>query len=224
MIWTKIYYWCRAEHTRTHTHTHTRLTALFPGLPGWAGTRKEKHNLDFTEARDSEWQWHQLGHMQVCTLLQSDNHTSTPPLCFYRPDALPATQPTASKHCRAEIIYYLHASCYLLFTVLLAAGERYNVNIGEVDDVECGMKRNIIHLLCLHPMSHSELVKLLPEDVCQSSAFFIHIADLKFLAVFHHLACKVKSVTLPQWRLTQLATMLRFLDVHACNPHLHVIF
>jgi len=26
----------------THTYTHTRLTALFPGLPGWAGTRKVK--------------------------------------------------------------------------------------------------------------------------------------------------------------------------------------
>ena len=26
----------------THTHTHTRLTALFPGQPGWAGTRKVK--------------------------------------------------------------------------------------------------------------------------------------------------------------------------------------
>ena len=25
-----------------YTHTHTRLTALFPGLPGWAGTRKVK--------------------------------------------------------------------------------------------------------------------------------------------------------------------------------------
>ena len=37
-------------------------------------------NLDFTEARDSEWQWHQLGQMQVCTLLQTDNHTSIPPL------------------------------------------------------------------------------------------------------------------------------------------------
>ena len=24
------------------THTHTRLTALFPGLPRWAGTRKVK--------------------------------------------------------------------------------------------------------------------------------------------------------------------------------------
>ena len=56
-------------------------------------------NLDFTEARDSEWQWHQLGQMQVCTSLQTDNHGSTPPLSFfYRPDALPAAQPTASKH------------------------------------------------------------------------------------------------------------------------------
>jgi len=28
----------------TITHTHTRLTALFPGPPGWAGTRKAKSN------------------------------------------------------------------------------------------------------------------------------------------------------------------------------------
>ena len=42
--------------------------------------QKGKTNLDFTEARDSEWQWHLLGHMQVCTSLQSDNHASTPPL------------------------------------------------------------------------------------------------------------------------------------------------
>jgi len=61
--------------------------------------QKGKTNLDFTEARDSEWQWHQLGHMQVCTSLQTDNYASTPPLkFFYRPDALPAAQPTASKH------------------------------------------------------------------------------------------------------------------------------
>jgi len=39
-------------------------------------------NLDFTEARSSEWQWHQLGYMQVCTSLQTDNHASTPPLSF----------------------------------------------------------------------------------------------------------------------------------------------
>jgi len=45
--------------------------------------QKSKTNLDFTEARDSERQWHQLGYMQVCTLHQTDNHTSTPPLCFF---------------------------------------------------------------------------------------------------------------------------------------------
>jgi len=43
--------------------------------------QKGKTNLDFTEAGDSEW--HQLGHMQVCTSLQTDNHASTPPLRFY---------------------------------------------------------------------------------------------------------------------------------------------
>jgi len=60
--------------------------------------QKGKTNLDFTGARDSEWQWHQLGSTQASTLLQTDNHASTPPLSFYRPDALPAAQPTASKH------------------------------------------------------------------------------------------------------------------------------
>jgi len=75
--------------------------ALFSGLPSTRVSRyqKGKTNLYFIEARDSEWQWHQLGHMQVCTLLQTDNHTSTPPLTFfYSPDALPAAQPTESKH------------------------------------------------------------------------------------------------------------------------------
>jgi len=45
--------------------------------------QKGKTNLDFTEARDSEWQRHQLGHMQVCTTLQTDNHASTPRLSFF---------------------------------------------------------------------------------------------------------------------------------------------
>jgi len=45
--------------------------------------QKGKTKLDFTEARDSEWQWHQLGHMQVCNALQTDSHSSTPPLSFF---------------------------------------------------------------------------------------------------------------------------------------------
>jgi len=50
--------------------------------------------MDFTEARDSEWQWHQPGHMQICTSPQLIN---TPPFSFYKPDALAAAQPTVSK-------------------------------------------------------------------------------------------------------------------------------
>jgi len=54
---------------------------LFRDSPG-EPVPEGKTSLDFTEARDSESQWHQLGHMQVCTSLQTDNHTSTPTLNF----------------------------------------------------------------------------------------------------------------------------------------------
>jgi len=52
----------------------------FSGTTRVSRYQKGKTNLDFTEARDSEWQRRQLGHMQVCTLLQTENHTTTPPL------------------------------------------------------------------------------------------------------------------------------------------------
>jgi len=57
--------------------------------------QKGKTNLDFTEARDSECQWHQPDHMQVCIMLQTDNHASTPPLSFLHagcPPFLPPNQ------------------------------------------------------------------------------------------------------------------------------------
>jgi len=57
--------------------------------------QKGKTNLDFTEERDSEWQWHQLGCMQVCILLQTDNHASTPPLSFLQARC-PSCRPTNS--------------------------------------------------------------------------------------------------------------------------------
>jgi len=63
----------------THTHTYP-FNGPFSGTTRVSRYQKGKTNVDFTEARDSEWQWHQLGHMQVCTSLQTDNHASTPPL------------------------------------------------------------------------------------------------------------------------------------------------
>ena len=68
------------QHTPTHTHP---FNGHFSGTTQVSRYQKGKTNLDFTEARDSEWQWHQLEHMQVCTWLQTDNHASISPLSFF---------------------------------------------------------------------------------------------------------------------------------------------
>jgi len=60
--------------------------------------QKGKTNLDFTEARDSEWQWHPLA---ICKCASHSRQITTPAphhSVSYRPDALPAAQPKASKH------------------------------------------------------------------------------------------------------------------------------
>ena len=48
------------------THTHNRFTALWilSGITRVSRYQKGKTNLDFTEARDNEWQWSQLAHVQ----------------------------------------------------------------------------------------------------------------------------------------------------------------
>jgi len=79
---------------KTHTHTHP-FNGSFRGTTRVSRYQKGKTNLDFTEARDSEWQWHQLGRMQVCTSLQTDNHASTPPLRFLQAGR-PSCRPTNS--------------------------------------------------------------------------------------------------------------------------------
>jgi len=45
------------------------------------GKTRKVNQSGFTGARNSEWQWHQLGHMQICTSPQTDN-TSILPLIF----------------------------------------------------------------------------------------------------------------------------------------------
>ena len=81
-------------------HTHTRLTALFPGLPGWAGTRKVKPiwillKQETVSGNGISW--------AICKSAPHSRQVTMPAphhSVFYRPDALPAAQPTASKHWR----------------------------------------------------------------------------------------------------------------------------
>ena len=55
--------------THTNMYTYIQITLKiqlkqqqqpFNADYRWTGTRKVKPNMDFTEARDTEWQWHQL--------------------------------------------------------------------------------------------------------------------------------------------------------------------
>jgi len=96
----------------------------------WASRyQKGRTNLDFTEARDNEWQWHQLGCIQVCISLQTDNHVNTPPLSFYRPDALPAAQPTASKHWRHSCLMLNSPNSYFVFSLSMLMIDEWSSHV-----------------------------------------------------------------------------------------------
>ena len=89
--------------------TTTHISGPFSGTTQVSRYQKGKTNLDFTEARDNEWQWHQLGHMQVCTSLQTDNHASTPPLSLLQarcPSCCPTNGIKALKANVTQLIWF----------------------------------------------------------------------------------------------------------------------
>ena len=82
-----------------HTHTHTHpFNGPFPGLPRLAGTRKVKPIwilLEQETVSGSGISW------AICKSAPHPRQITMPAphhSVFYRPDALPASQPTASKH------------------------------------------------------------------------------------------------------------------------------
>jgi len=114
------------ELTKTHTHTHTHLTALCPELPGSAGTRKVKPIwilLKQETVSGSCIRW------AICKSAPRSREITTPVphhSVFYRPDALPAAQPTASKYWRQKqyirkVILLVAVSWLVGFTFLVPA-------------------------------------------------------------------------------------------------------
>ena len=57
-------YYAGSANKEIHTHP---FNGPLSGTTQVSRYQKGKTNVDFTEARDCEWQWYQLGHMQVCT-------------------------------------------------------------------------------------------------------------------------------------------------------------
>ena len=104
--------WCTAAQVQPTgplcTYTYTRLTALYPGLPGSAGTRKVQPIwilLKQETVSGSGISW------AICKSAPRSRQITTPAphhSFFYRPDALPAAQPTASKHWIYNTYTYRH--------------------------------------------------------------------------------------------------------------------
>ena len=102
-------------------YTHTRLTALFPGLPGWAGTRKVKPiwillKQETVSGGGISWSYASL-HFAPDRITTPAPHHSV----FYRPNAISAAQPTASKHWRHSQKIRRSAKCKITVTGNMSA-------------------------------------------------------------------------------------------------------
>ena len=92
-------------------HAHTRLTALCPGLPGWAGNRKVKPiwillNEETVSGSGISW--------ATCKSAPRFRQIATPAhhqWVFYWSDALPDAQPTASKQWRHTVAIISRKTC-----------------------------------------------------------------------------------------------------------------
>ena len=81
---------------KEHTHSHTRLTALCPGLPGWASTRKVKQIWILLKqetvcgsviicaiCKYAPRSKVQTERVSLTSLFQTENHASTQSLSFF---------------------------------------------------------------------------------------------------------------------------------------------
>ena len=106
------------------TDTHTQpFNGPLSGTTRVSRYQKGKTSLEFIEARDSEWQWHLLGHMQVCISLQTDNHASTPSLSFFT-GRMPFLTLNQQRQSTEGITNYLHNrykiyECYKTYLAML---------------------------------------------------------------------------------------------------------
>ena len=112
---------------------YTRLTALFPGLPRWAATRKVKPIwilLKRETVSGSGISW------AVCKSAPRSRLITTPAphhSDFYGPDALSAAQPTASKHWRIGSNSMAIHCCMLV----CAAPDAGKADAGSSESVHC---------------------------------------------------------------------------------------
>jgi len=83
---------------------YTHITAFFPGLPGWAGTRKVKPiwillKQETVSGSGISWAICKSASRYRQITMPAPHHS-----VFYRPDALPDTRPTMSGLCCSRLL------------------------------------------------------------------------------------------------------------------------
>ena len=109
-------------HTRTHTHTHP-FNGPFSGTTRVIRYQKGEINVDFTEARDSEWQWHQLGHMQVASRSRQIT-TPVPHHSSFLQAGCPSCHPTNSVKALKAICKYIKSGKISRHNKMCRTGQR----------------------------------------------------------------------------------------------------
>ena len=111
-------FWISDQNTHTHTHTHTHtFNGPFLGLPRWAGTRKVKPiwillKQQTVSGSGFSWAICKSAPRSIQITMPATHHSF-----FYRPDALPAAQPTASKHWSHEHWRHMYTNTWWSVTL-----------------------------------------------------------------------------------------------------------
>ena len=106
------------------------LTAPFPGLPGWAGKRKVNPiwillKQEIVSGSGISWAICKSAHRSRQITTPAPHHS-----VFYRPDALPAAQPTASKHWRPTMYKHNYHQWRIKSIQLIIYARRRTVGAG----------------------------------------------------------------------------------------------
>ena len=158
--------------------TYIRLTALCPGLPRWAGTRKVKPiwillKQETVSGSGISWAISKSAPRSRQITTPAPHHS-----VFYRPDALPAAQPTASKHwrhstegsgCRYRLqILYRSWPCELLALWWLS--------VSQVGMVICDLFLNLGSLIISLERTNLDISNL----ICRLAIMNFKICMIKF--------------------------------------------
>jgi len=103
-------------------------------------TTERKNQSEFTGARDSEWQWQKLGHMQIYTFIQTHSHASIPPSSFLQAGCPSCCPTNSSKALKAIHNTHTHTQPFYCSSVICPGPPGEQVPEGKTRKVITNLK------------------------------------------------------------------------------------